>query len=237
MPDVPFDAETVKDLKRRKEYKSLYIYCRAYAMAKNADALVELANCYYRGWGIEKDEKRSTALDYEAAKLGNIEGTYNLGIDYFQGIGIKQNYKKAYQLFKVAAYHGHVDAQYNLALCFYKGHGVKQDYEKAIEWFEEAAILGSDKAQCSLGICFWEGIGTSKDPIKATHWLNKAADQGNETAAKYVSRNVHKERIDDLFYVLKSQIDELSGERENFDEVDKIQLEQLIEALDALRQE
>lgn len=212
-----FNLHIVEELKQNKQYNDLFAYCRFYALQNDVEAMVQLSNCFYHGWGTRKNEKESALLDLQAAKLGYVKAVFNLAVDYEQGIGVQVNPKKAFELYELAAQKQDPDSLYHLGLCYFHGKGHKKDLEKAVQYFSEAALQGQNQAQCSLGFCYLKGLGVEPSVIQAEHWLNKAADQGNELAAKYVHRNIDQERIhenlDDVLSALKDTIPLLKGNR------------------------
>jgi hypothetical protein len=87
-----------------------------------------------------------TPADYErevhelesAAKEGNLDAAFDLGVMYFRGEGVPQSDKKAVEWWRRAAKRGNPIAQTALAGMFQRGRGVKRNFTKAAEWYREA---------------------------------------------------------------------------------------------------
>lgn len=134
----------------------------------------------------KRGEQSYMALDFQAAvesfekaaKTGNREAQYNLGICYYYGYGIPQNYTQAVHYYRLAGEQGHVDAQNNLGNCYYKGKGsVAKDMTQAKKWFAGAAH-DYPAAQFNLGVCYQE----EKNYAKALFCYRLAAEQGHAGA-------------------------------------------------------
>ena len=85
----------------------------------------------------------------QAAKQGNVDAQYNLGLMYEQGQGVRQDYAQAVQWCRRAAEQGHAGAQFNLGVMYAEGRGVRQDLALAQEWFGKACQNG-DQDGCDI---------------------------------------------------------------------------------------
>ena len=70
---------------------------------------------YKEGKGVTQNFERAFLWFKLAAKQGDAEAQFRLGLMYFEGQGVTQNYEKAVDLFKQAAEQGHTQAQSILA--------------------------------------------------------------------------------------------------------------------------
>ena len=118
----------------------------------------------------------------EAAKKGNADAQFKLGVCYAKGDGVAQDQTKAVEWWHKAAAQGHAEAQYGLGLCYVDGIGVEKDQTKAVEWLRKAAAQGHADAQFNLGMWYANGWGVEKDQTKAVEWWHKAAAQGHADA-------------------------------------------------------
>ena len=136
--------KTDEDIKKEKARIETYT-----SLATNNDAVAQLilGECYYFGWGVEQDYKKSVEWYKKSAEQGYAAAQFNLGICYYRGQGVEQDYKKAVEWYKKSAEQGDEKAQFNLGYCYEKGQGVEQDYKKAVEWYEKAAMQGNEKAK------------------------------------------------------------------------------------------
>ena len=133
-----------------KYYESLYDTIagrpQAYAWylkAANAgypDAQNAVGECFYKGIGVEKDDKAAMAWFIKAAEQNSAAGQYNIGKCYHIGRGIEQDYKQAVAWYEKAVEQGYAKAQVNLGKCYIKGTGVEEDIEKGASLMVKAAI-------------------------------------------------------------------------------------------------
>ena len=101
-----------------------------------------------KGAAAYKSGDYTTALrEYTpAAKQGNADAQYSLGIMYDNGTGVIQDYRTAVKWWTLAAEQGHAYAQVNLGWMYNEGRGVPQDYVRAHMWYNIAASSGNKHA-------------------------------------------------------------------------------------------
>lgn len=157
-------------------------YYRLAAERGHAESQYKLGQCFYFGYGVDKDF--SEAIDWyrKAAEQGHIEAQYKLGRCYYCGYGVDKDYSEAVKFYKKAAERGHAGAQSSLGLCFFRGHGVIKNDKHAYTWCSKAAQQGYVKAQADLGNYFFKGYGVAKNYTEAVNWYRLAAEQGNAEA-------------------------------------------------------
>ena len=132
---------------------------------KNLTALIILAICpamlaanaspeqnYKQAEKFQKNEKNEEAFEYylKAARQGDAEAQYNLGVCYRKGYGVEKNLTEAVKWLRKAADQGLADAQCMLGLCYELGGGVKKDLSEAVKWYHKAANQGHAQAQDML---------------------------------------------------------------------------------------
>lgn len=81
-----------------------------------------------------------------AAKAGDEDAQYQLGLYYGEGKLVTANYPEALYWFKQASAHAHVDAQVRLGYMYLQGQGVPVNNLQAYIIFKIAGINGSDEA-------------------------------------------------------------------------------------------
>lgn len=129
------------------------------------------------------DQLRAEAAVRRAAKAGNAEAQFRLGVMYGNGDGVGLDYDQARHWFEKAAAQGHENALITLAWMYANGAGVGIDEDRAREFYLKAAEHGSAKAQYVVGTMFrFAQYGVKKDMTKAVDWYLKAANQGMSTA-------------------------------------------------------
>jgi TPR repeat protein len=170
----------------------------ALAEQKNPEAQFDLAYCYSKGEGVEKNdaeairlwrelanivdpynnEREYTDEEYEAFDEASyyIGGAqYELGYHYYNGVGVEQSYEEAVKWFTLGAGNNSVHAMNDLAKCYYYGYGVKKNYTEALKWFKEAVAQWHPESQYYLGLFYSEGTAVRADVKIAANWLLLAA--------------------------------------------------------------
>lgn len=129
------------------------------------------------------DQLRAEAAVRKAAKAGNPEAQFRLGVMFGNGDGVGLDYAQALAWFEKAAAQGHENALITLAWMYANGTGVALDEGRARELYLEAARRGSAKAQYVVGTMYrFAQYGVGKDIATAVDWYLKAANQGMPTA-------------------------------------------------------
>lgn len=129
------------------------------------------------------DQLRAEAAIRKAAKAGNAEAQFRLGVMYGNGDGVPLDYGQAREWLEKAVVQGHENAVITLAWMYANGTGVDMDEERARELYLQAARSGSSKAQYVVATMYrFAQYGLAKDMTQAVHWYIKAADQGMPTA-------------------------------------------------------
>lgn len=130
-----------------KDYQKAFSYFQMAAQKGLPIAQNDLAGMYFKGIGIQKNEKEAYFWYEKSAKNNFAEAQYNLANIYSDGSLIKQNNEKALELYTKVAKKGVPKAQNNLA---YMYANVYLDYEKAKFWFQKAADNGYVPAKEAL---------------------------------------------------------------------------------------
>ena len=129
------------------------------------------------------DQLRAEAALRKAAKAGNPEAQFRLGVMFGNGDGVALDYDQAREWFEKAAAQGHENALITLAWMYANGAGVETDETRARKFYLKAAECGSAKAQYVVGTMYrFAQYGVEKDVRRAVDWYLKAADQGMPTA-------------------------------------------------------
>jgi hypothetical protein len=129
------------------------------------------------------DQLRAEAALRKAARDGNPEAQFRLGVMFGNGDGVALDYEQAREWFEKAAAQGHENALITLAWMYANGAGVETDETRARELYLKAAECGSAKAQYVVATMYrFAQYGVEKDMRRAVEWYLKAADQGMPTA-------------------------------------------------------
>ena len=138
--------------------------------AKNhPKALLALADLYYEGRYINKNQKHAFSLTLKAAQTGSAEALNNLGFMYKSGIGTNKNLSKAFDSFSLAASKGFPPALYNTGLCFESGDGIEKNIIEAVDYYRKAANEGHILSQIHLGELYYQN-----DPTESIFWFRLA---------------------------------------------------------------
>jgi TPR repeat protein len=137
------------------------------AQAGLAVAQYDLAVCYERGVGTQRDEARSVVWLERAALQGYVDAEYKLGHAYRTGRGVTVDKARACGWYLKAAKHGDTQGQHNIANCYRLGDGVPKDLRQAVMWFERAAGAGDVQAMANIARLSVE----TSDWVTAERWL------------------------------------------------------------------
>ena len=149
------------------------------AEAGNVDAMLLLADCYQKGWGVEADPEACFSWYLKAAQSGNTQAMTGVANCYMNGTGTAVDPAQVFAWNLRAAEAGDTSGMLNAASCYEDGYGVEADPEKAFYWYEKAANAGYDLAMYQLARCCRSGIGTAADPTQAFYWMKKLGESGN----------------------------------------------------------
>jgi len=168
------------------------------ADAGHPAAAYELAEAYWHGNGVARDDQIATQWLNTAADRGEPRAQYLLGAAYYGGLGVEQDDAIALHWLGQAATAGLDRAQFLLAEAFANGRGVEADPAWAARWYGKAARQGHSRAQLAYGLMQARGRGLPADPVQGYAWLTIAARNGQaeaETARQGVARRLSPEQL------------------------------------------
>ena len=177
-----YDGNYKRDDNPPKDLIKMYDWHIVQIKSKMGMAQNNLAVCYSKGLGVQKDPKIAIECYRKSADNNNAKAQYALGLYYFKGNEVNQDYKKSVEFFLKSAQKGHAYAQYYLGECYFNGYGVLQDYQKAVEWYSKSVEQDNASAQFALGNCYYKGNGVSIDREKAIELFKHSAENGNSKA-------------------------------------------------------
>ncbi|HEX9770376.1 MAG TPA: SEL1-like repeat protein [Kiloniellales bacterium] len=152
------------------------------AEAGHSAAAYELAEAYWQGDGVARDDEAATKWLTTAADRGEPRAQYLLGAAYYGGLGVEQDDALALHWLGEAATRGHDRAQFLLAEAFANGRGVETDLAWAARWYGKAARQGHSGAQLAYGLLLAKGRGLPADDVQGYTWLTIAARNGQAEA-------------------------------------------------------
>lgn len=144
--------------------------------------MYNLAQCYYYGKGIIKENKKR-GLYYmgEAAEAGFVHAMKFLATVYYE----EKKFADCVYWAEQAANLGDVQAQAYIGKCYYDGFCVDMDKSKAFTWFMKAAEQGDVYAMTEVATYYAEGTVCEVNAEEAFKWFKKAA--ASETYAPALS--------------------------------------------------
>jgi hypothetical protein len=119
-----------------------------------------------------------------AARAGDAQAAFNLGLLYDLGDGVAPSAATAIHWYKRAAEAGLGAAAFNVGVMYDSGRGVPLDRAKAAIWYARAAALGQPRAAFNLGQLYEYGDGVAKNIDAAEVWYGVAAVTIPEAAVK-----------------------------------------------------
>lgn len=165
-----------------KDLKLGFTYLKKAADQGYAPAQLQIAEAYFEGFGVPKDEKAAVKITQLACENGSLTAKYNMGIYYKYGKGIEKNIKSAIVNFKFCAdqtQDKEVSAKscYHLADIYSNGiGGVSKDHALYLKYIQKSAGEGYMPAQSILGQYLYEDVG---DFHQAAKFLALAAAKGD----------------------------------------------------------
>ena len=114
-----------------------------------------------------------------AAKAGDPQAQFDLGMAYREGKGVGRDPEQAFRWIRMAADKNLADAQFEVAQMEEEGEGVDANPSDAAEWYRKAAKQGNVGALFALGELYRDGRGVAKDETQAVRWFRQAADQND----------------------------------------------------------
>jgi serine/threonine-protein kinase PpkA len=152
------------------------------APADGGRAAYAEAERHYYGQDTEQDYSMAVAMYEHAAKGGNADAMFSLGVAYALGQGVPKNEIVAVDWFDKAAAKSNRLAEYHLGLAYAQGRGVGQDDARAVEWFRLAAAQELNRAYKKLGWMYQTGRGVEKDWQESVRWYSRAGRKDLDNA-------------------------------------------------------
>lgn len=136
--------------------------------------------------------------DLAAAKKGDIQAQYNLGMHYRHGDN--PDYIKAAKWFQKPAKSGMAAAQRELGIVYQGGFGMERDFKQAAKWIDKAARQGDQRAQESLASLYYHGNGVKLNYAEAYFWFSRAWPEPPPAPTSYETVEERRAAITHDFY-------------------------------------
>lgn len=138
-----------------------------------------VADIYYRGNGVPKDEAMGVQWYRKAADLGEAEAQLFVGNLYWDGKGVEKSQAKAVTWYEKASAQGVAKAAAFAGDAYERGQGVARDLGKAFSHYRKAAEAGDAYGQVKTGEYHARGLVGETNLREAERWWSKAAEQGH----------------------------------------------------------
>lgn len=147
-------------------------------------AILELAEKYYNGNGVQQDYKTAFRYYKRADVLESEVAQYSIGVMYDNAQGVEHDPEKAFIYYKKAAEKGFAPAQTSLGEQYYFGIGCQKNDSEAVYWLEKSVKEYPDaNVYITLATIYKDTSDASlSSPSKSLSCVQKAIDEGSETA-------------------------------------------------------
>ncbi|MGN7478697.1 tetratricopeptide repeat protein [Solibacillus silvestris] len=164
--------------KQYEDFACMYNLLENAVASQNADAMYELANCYFEALDGRGNEHQAFTLYEKAALLGHCEAMNNLADMYLNGEATEVDEAKALYWFEKAAQLGVAEAMFTLGLMHEQGIGTDCNEALAFAYYHCSAKQQDVEAMYRLGMIFFSGeLGQRQDGAEAVKWFLKASEQ------------------------------------------------------------
>lgn len=162
----------------------------------DADAQLQLSNCYRQGVGVEISAKLSTFYLQLSADQGNAKAQYNLAFRYEYGdTNQGPNLEKALNYYILSAEQGFFPALESLGYFYENGILVEKSLEKAIECYQAATDQGGCYGAAVLAYHFEHGIGVPQSIEQAQHYYQLLAEWSLDPSEYAQRKNLTRRTI------------------------------------------
>lgn len=176
-----------KETLYRRDYpKAFALFCEAAAQG-DADGINMVGMSYFLGQGVEKDRHKAAVHFLKAARMGNAQAQYNLGLLLCgEGEACSQRLEKSVYWFRKAADQGYMPAFWEMGNAYREGLGVEKDFTEAAAWFNRGAEAGDSSCMTFLGLMHFRGEGMAEDEQAAVKLWQEGAEMDNSDAMLYL---------------------------------------------------
>ena len=122
----------------------------------NTTAMINLANLFQQGMGVNEDQRKALEYVRRAAELGDGRAQYELGIEYEKGVLVERDIERAAYWLQRSAEEDDMDGQFAYGILLATGRG-----------------MGPDTV-------------TEPERQQALYWLNRARANGHPDAGDYI---------------------------------------------------
>ena len=160
----------------RQGSSQAFQYLKRAADGGNSSAMAQVANMYFHGNGVPRDESQAFVYYKMSADKGNLSGIEGLADCYRLGIGTGGVFNERASNLYAGLNEKTPREMFLRGYYLNKGEGVAKDTKLALTLFEEAGQKGNVFAQAYLAIACFEGADPfmEKDNAKSYEYLEAA---------------------------------------------------------------
>lgn len=158
------------------------------AQSGNRDAEAMLAEAYFYGWSVEKNDDQAFKFANSASEKGSIIAKTMIAWLHLSGTGTEKNESLAAEIYLESAKAGYSYAQSAIAWMYEAGRGVDRNIEDAKKWYQQSADQGNSDAQIALAKIYLKNKNNGQDMDEVRELIKQSAQQGNEEANKLLSQ-------------------------------------------------
>lgn len=159
--------------------------------AGNEDAMIFVADCYYKGNYVEMDEPRAYQMFNKIVSMYPDNGLIweKIGDCHFYGYGVPKSHEAAIPKYEEAWKHGYIDAASDIGWIYAFGDIAQNNEQTGAKWFQRAADKGGAAGKYFMGFFYDKGYGGLPQNQKLAHkYLSEAAEADNLSALRYLLR-------------------------------------------------
>lgn len=162
----------------RRNMKMAVAYFMEASMKRNLFGMLNMAQLYVDGLGVERDLDKARVLYNQAFEEGYSDAMVMCGDTYL----VEDDYKSALDCYLKAALRRCPYSYYRLGWFYKEGLGIEKDTTKALEYYQKAVEMQYPAALLDYAHFYKEGNLVTQDNDKAMELLMKAAEKGNASA-------------------------------------------------------
>lgn len=174
MVNNKFNEIHAKELYICRQYAEVIRYCSQFPNIAQAICLLGL--CLDNGYGCPADHEKGLYYLQKAAKAGNLDALYSVGIKYLYGQNVNVDVQKGIKLLNKACERGNENAMTALGKFYYFEDPLYRNIDKAKKLIKQAAYLGEVDALGLYASLINRGAVTD-EPESAFYWYKKAAEK------------------------------------------------------------
>ena len=159
-----------------------------------AKELLQQADKYRLGSGVDRDEAKAANLYRKAAEMGNAEAQTRFAEALFDGRGVARDPAGSRAWLEKAARKGYARAECDLGVTLKDGLDIAQDPANGLRHLQAAARLGDAYAEDYLGRFAESGLIGDPSPSEAYMHYLKASEMGSAWGTYNVAR-MHEQGI------------------------------------------